>query len=293
MNLFHNCLVYSNSYDKSRAKSTLSLRFIAPEKPSIYNMRRLFKIHNGFLRNLKNGKKPGTQFSILLPHTFLYIFDKENKEFPKEIVNLTYYEKFEKNVGNPTQFSLRSQTYNGLPTLHFEVDEEEDLNDWKNYIENGNYLKLSNVHQQYKNVLFINNTLLDTCCKYLDKDILQELHSLMALQKREMNFPEYDLNTASNRIVKTVNEYEGEITKSIDIIQQEKSKNILTEKSNREEMIQFEDEKNKKLEVEISKLKNEKILLAKELKKSFKKIARQKYIITKLARFLENWIQSK
>ena len=67
----------------------------------------------------------------------------------------------------------------------------------------------------------------------------------------------------------------------------------MTEKRNHEEKIQLEEEKNKKLEMEISKLKNEKILLAKELKKSYKKIAKQKYIIIELARFLENWKQSK
>lgn len=293
MNLFKNCLAHSNYYDNSRSESTNSLYFTTPEKASIYNLRRSFKIHDGFMRNMKNGKKPVTQFSILLPHTFLYIFDKENKEFPKEIVNLTYYEKFEKNATNPTQFFLKSQKYNGLPTLHFEVDYEEDLNDWKNYIENGNYLKLSNLQQKYKNVIFINNTLLGICCKYLNTDIFEELHSLMELQKSEMNFPEYNLNTVSNHIRKTVNEYEEKITRSIETIQQEKSKNILTEKRNHKEKIQVEEEKNKKLEMEISKLKDEKILLAKELKKSYKKIAKQKYIITTLARFLENWKQSK
>lgn len=302
MNIFNNCLVPENFY-----KPQTTIAFKVPEKPSMHNVRRNFKIYNGFLKSVEKKKKPVSQFCLLIPHTFLYIFDKENKECPKQVINLSFYEFFEKSRGNSQEFFLKSKKYNELPSLHFQVDYEEDLNEWKKYIENGTFSKVSNLNHKYKNTLFINNILLQICFDHLDKDILYELRSLKLLQKQTMDFPEYDTILPSQELVETVKRYEETIQQSINRRKEVKEKCILKDKVKQEEEINFEKQKtkklekeinfekqkNKKLEEEILRLKNEKIILAKELRKCWKKNQKQKNTISRLVNFLQSLKSSK
>ena len=287
MNIFGTCFPQEHSNDTF-------LRLKMPYKASMYNMRQLFKIQNGFVQSIEKKGQSKTQFLILIPHTFLYIFDKDNKESPKDIINLTFYNKFEKDKENPKQFILKSETYNNLPVLKFGVDYEEDVTHWENNITNALYSKLCCVQRNYKRIMFVNSVLLELCLNYMDNNIRKKLSPLVNLQMEEINAINNNISPSKD-FIETVKNYEKGITESIEKSIQVTENDMQREK---DDLYEKEIQKNKqrmKLETEnrefmqeIESLKKEKKILVKELKKTYEEINHQKNIIKNLARYIKN-----